>query len=80
VADPAQVLLALHPRITPPEFAVLNALGSMLPPPPPPEFPLLVLLTQLAIRTPLADAAGHAEKVARHCELHSELLQEVTGT
>jgi hypothetical protein len=77
VADPAQVLLPLHPRMTPPEFALLNALGLMSVPPSP-VFPLL--LTQLENRTPLTDEeAGHVENVVRHCESQFMPSQEVTG-
>jgi hypothetical protein len=60
VADPAQVLLPLHPRKTPPVFVWLNALVSMLFPSPP-VFPLLLLLllllTQLENTTPLETEA-----------------------
>jgi hypothetical protein len=79
VADPVHMLLPLHPRMTPPEFALLNALGLMSFPPSP-VVPLLVLLTQLENRTPLTDdEAGHVEKVVRHCELQFAPSQEATG-
>ena len=80
MAEPAQVLLPLHPRKTPPEFALLNALVSTLFPPPP-VFPLLVLLllTQVDEMTPLETEAEHVEKVVRHCRSQFVPSHEVTG-
>ena len=83
VVDPAQLVLVLHPRRTPPELSLLKAFGSIssLPPPTPeePPFPLLVLLLQLPNTNPLVAPARHVEKEERHCAVQSVISQDVMG-
>jgi len=83
-ADPAQLVLVLHPRtIPPPELSLLKEFGliSLLPPPPEdPPFPLLVLLLQLPETNPFVAPAKHVEKEERHCALQSVVaVQDVIG-
>jgi hypothetical protein len=86
VADPEQVELLLQRLYTPPaaDVALLNALGLIGFPASPPvaalsPLSLLLLLLHAAERNPLADAAGQAEKVERHCVEQSAPLHEVIG-